>query len=342
MARHEGRVAEAASALAEALDAEVSGLVAHGAAFRPGHLYCLRCGSAVCEHASPPDARSVFAGYGPTGQPRYLDLPQWLLERGDPRVDRLYSGGAKGLVAVISSGRELAKDLLPAFQDRQIDYRIHGQVATGWFKVPATRTESSVQLALTFQVVSSAATGGRRRLGLNVLGRGPGDTPLQVLLDRLPKVPWSALARATERTLADIEAAQDHPDSTPERLSARIEGVLQSIGRRLERDRRSESRRTQHAEKRHQQGSRPTAMAHADLSRADLESVLVDRRRDTLVVVGDRGRAHIFSRAGKLVTSIRVTPDSVARKQARRQWRPARADELDGLRDQVGVTQEAR
>lgn len=65
--------------------------------------------------------------------------------------------------------------------------------------------------------------------------------------------------------------------------------------------------------------------------------MLVDRRRDTLIVVGERGRAHVFNRRGKLVTSIRGTPDSIARRRERGRWRPAEQEEIADLKERIGA-----
>ncbi|HEX6202922.1 MAG TPA: hypothetical protein VF100_07965, partial [Thermoanaerobaculia bacterium] len=117
----------------------------------------------------------------------------------------------------------------------------------------------------------------------------------------------------------------------------RLLGVLNGLARRLEKDRRASERKTRHARQRHAQGDRPTDMALADLARAGVEEVLVDRRQDTLVVLGDRGRTHVFSAAGKHVTSIRYQPEAIARRRQRDLWRPAAPEEVAALRERVAA-----
>ncbi len=338
------------------LVAELEAALGHRAAFRPGRIFCLRCASADCEHAAPPGPRQVFAGYGPSGVPRFLDFPQWLLERQHPEVDRIYRRPPE-LVTDIASGRDLCGELLSAFRDPAHDYRIHGQVAAGWFRLrgvlrPAARPAASERepvnaddgpgvLALTFQVLSSAERQGRRRgrrrLALNVVGAGFGGAPLESLHDRLDPIPWTSVARWGQSVLSSIERSQDRPKATPEVLSQRIEGVLTSIARRLEQERRSRDRRTTHADRRHAEGDRPTRMARQDLARAGDEAILVDERRQTTIVLGDRGRAHVWSGDGKLVTSIRYSPESIEGKKKRGLWRPAREEEILGLRKVTGT-----
>ena len=351
-------------ALAEAhrqLVGELEAALARHAAFRPGRVLCLRCAPAECEHGAPRSPREVFAGYGPSGTPRFLDFGQWLLERQHPEVERIYRRPPE-LVTDVASGRELSRQLLPAFRDRQNDYRVHGQVAAGWFPIRAAETsdrETSDRgprsapaetasaddapgvLALTFQILSSAVREGRRRgqrrLALNVLGSGFGGQPLESLHDRLDRIPWTSPALWGQSVLASIEQSQGDPSVTPELLSRRVEGVLTSIARRLEQERRSRDRRTGHAQRRHREGDRPTRMALEDLARAGSEAILVDERRQTTVVLGGRGRAHVWNAAGKLVTSIRYSPESIERKKKQGVWRPARREEIMGLRKITGV-----
>jgi len=343
-------VEEAVRQADETLQTELGALLAHRTAFRPGRIFCLRCSSTDCEHSAPPDSRHVFVGYGSSGMPRFLDFAQWLLERQHPRLDHLYEQPPQ-LVTEIISGRELTEQLVPAFRDRQTDYHVHGQVTAGWYRITRADATTAV-LALSVQVLSSshrdgrrrtrrksggAPRAGRRRLALNVLASGPDGEPLEELYHRLGSIPWTPVVQWSQSVLEAIERAQGRKSATPELLSRRVEGLLTAIARRLEQDRRSRERRTQHAEKRHTGGERPTRMAHADLARAGDESVLVDVRRKTIIVLGERGRAHVFNADGRLVTSIRYSPESIERKKSQEIWRPATADEVTALRKKVGV-----
>lgn len=53
-------------------------------------------------------------------------------------------------------------------------------------------------------------------------------------------------------------------------------------------------------------------------------------------MLGARGRAHLFSPAGKHVTSIRFDPPAIERRRDRKRWRPASRDEIDALQAAVG------
>lgn len=336
--RHETSIEHATEELMEELDAELDSLLTHRAVFQPGKVLSLRHDGPEPEHYGPEDPRQVFVGYGPSGVPQFRDFGQWMIERRDPRVELLYREPPR-LLTVVVSGRELAARLLPAFRDAKSDYRVHGQVAAGWFRVPGHGGREN--LALTFQVVSSrrgssASRSRRRRLGLNVLGMAPGGEPLETLYDRMHRLPWASAVDWAQEVLESIGRSVGRKSTTPEQLSKRIEGLLGGLARRLERPERSKKRRTRHAQKRHGEGERPTGSAQADLARASRENVFYDVRRETLVVLGERGRAHVFNPKGKLVTSIRTNPDAVARKQKKGTWRPASAEQVAELRRAAG------
>jgi hypothetical protein len=76
-------------------------------------------------------------------------------------------------------------------------------------------------------------------------------------------------------------------------------------------------------------------MALPDLAHATPENLLFDTRRETLVVVGDKGRAHVFSLTGKLVTSVRYSPAAIERRRGNGTWRPATPEEVAQVRSRV-------
>lgn len=338
----------AADQLEEAIDRELEALLTHRAVFRPGHVYCLRCASAECEHSELPDSRQIFVGYGPTGLPRFLDFAQWLLEVKHAGLDDLYRRPPRLVLAILPS-ELLESEILDAYKDRRGAFRIHGQVVAGWFQVPNAKGVQT-PIALTFQVVSSRRRHGKRRglrrLGLNVLARDPDGQPLDHLYDRLRTVPWTPVVRWGQQALESVEKSQAQDTKNTSRsgkakkrrkFEERIEGILRGIARRLEHDRRSRDRRTEHGQQRHTEGDRPTRMALGDLARARDESVLLDVRRKTFIVLGGRGRAHVWNNGGKLVTSIRYAPESIERKKAQGIWRSASPQEITHLRKSVGA-----
>lgn len=337
----EGTLERAGRAAEEAVQEAIQSLVAHSARFQPGRVFCLRCQSAVCEHSAPQSNRQVFTGYASTGVPRFADLGQWLLARRDPRVDLLYRDSPQ-LLATVSPGAELTGELMPVFLQNESGYKLHGQVAVGWYSTPSaapTGNGHREPLAVSFQVLSSRSRGGRRRFGLNVIGTGPGGQPLEHLYDRVGEIPWSGSVRWAQTVLGSIEhQLESAPRTPPQVVDQRIEGLVSALARRLEKGWRGEERKTQHARVRHREGDRPTRMALADFARATPENLLFDTRRETLVVIGDRGRAHVFNREGKLVTSIRYNPAIIEKRRQNGMWRPAVREEVDEVRQRLDVS----
>lgn len=316
--------------LSGSLDAALEALLAHRSAVRPGVVYCLRCRSADCGHGETPGPRQVFAGYGATGLPRFQDLGQLLLELGEEQVDRLYGRSKNRLLARVMGEELLTGEVLDAYRESDSEktdgYRLHGQVVAGWYTLPDDSGRPAT-LAVTLQIVSTQPRGSRRRFGVNVLGRTPDGSPLEILHDTLGEVPWSDSVRWAQRILDGLSAKKAS--------KRRIEGILSAMARRLEKDRRARGRKTRHGRERHAQGDRPTPMALPDLARAPERDILFDVRAETLVVLGDRGRAHVFTPAGKLVTSVRYNPASIARRREKGYWRPARKAEAEALRAAV-------
>jgi len=74
-------------------------------------------------------------------------------------------------------------------------------------------------------------------------------------------------------------------------------------------------------------------MALTDLARARPDRILFDTRNETVVVLGERGRAHVFNLEGRLVTSIRGEPSTVEKRRIKGIWRDASPSEVEALRD---------
>ncbi|MEM6792631.1 MAG: hypothetical protein AAF725_01515 [Acidobacteriota bacterium] len=326
--------AQAAEALREELRALLDAKLAEQAALTPGRVIDLRTGESGGADCQPPDERSVFAGYAASGAPRFQDFGQWLLDRGHPEQHKLYRQ-PPGLVTEICTAEELMSQVLPALRPENALARVRGQVVAGWFRVPAPGGLPAATLALTLQVLSVRTRRGKKtqeRWILDLLGVGPGGESLDEVVTRLDPVPWRGAVSWGQQALESFGRGKKQRGAE---LEKRILGVLGGVARRLHQVQRGRQRRTDHAEKRHQGGERPTRMAVVDLEKAAAGSFLVDRRHDTVIVLGDRGRAHVWSRVGKLVTSIRYTPDSIERKRNAEIWRPASADEASDLRQAV-------
>jgi hypothetical protein len=307
--------------LVSSIDSLLTDLVQQAAAFRPGHVWCHRCESSSCEHSYPTSSRQVFAGYTPTGLPRWEDFAQLCLERKHPQVDQLYDDPPTLLTAV-EDGATLHGQMLAVFDNGS--YELLGQLSAGFFSVRARAEEGRGVLALTVQVAASRARGKRVRLGLNLLGRAPSGEDLERLWDRHEELPWRKAVRWAQAALSTLNSGRGHSRATLER---RVDRILQGLARRLERDHRARSRRTRHAELRHASGRRPTPKALDDARGVSGDSLFVDERSGAVVVLGDRGRTHFFTTSGRLVSSVRYSRDAIERKLKSELWRPA-SDEL--------------
>ncbi|MEM9293060.1 MAG: hypothetical protein AAGD01_15370 [Acidobacteriota bacterium] len=328
-------ITKAREAFQHSVDNALQALITHRSVAQPGRVYCLRCASADCAHSRPLDPRQIFAGYGSTGIPRFEDFGQYLLARQDPEVEALYTTPSRFLTRVVA-GQELMRDLIEAYHDPHSGYRLHGQVMAGWYSLPAADgTLGSV--GVTFQALSSRGGGKqqrRRRMTLNVVVANLGDESLEQLYTRLGRLPWGSALRWAQKALDSLGARRKRLSAS--RLDERVEAILAGLARRLERTRRARSRRTEHAQQRHLQGDRPTPMALRDLHRAGRQDILYDTRRQTLVVLGERGRAHVFNQEGKLVTSVRYTQPAIERRRNTGHWRLASAEEMALLEKVLG------
>lgn len=303
--------------------------VQHVAAFRPGHAFCHRCGGPDCGHSLPPSSRHVLVGYAPTGLPRWEDFAQYCLEIRHADVDRLYDV-PPAFVTLQWNSDELHDRLLDAFDNPS--YRLLAQLAAGFFQVSAREEEGRGVIALTFQVAASRPRKGRVRLGLNILGKTPGGEELGMLWERQRELPWRRGVRWAQNALRTIQVP---PRGIDERLQGRIEGILRGLARRMEREQRGRSRRTRHAEQRHDSGERPTPKALEDASQARAEAFFHDERSGTIVVLGERGRTHFFTPEGKLVSSVRYSRDAIGRKLKQGVWREVPVEVSGELKEKI-------
>jgi len=312
------------TALCDEIDGVLRDAVVQAAAFRPGHAYCHRCETVECEHSQPPTCRHVFVGYAPTGLPRWEDFAQHCLDLRHPSVDRLYVE-PPAFLTLVQRGDALHGAMLSAFQNRS--YELMGQLIAGFFSVRRRPEEGRAVVAMTVQVAASHARSGPPRLGLNLLGRAPSGEPLERLWERHGELPWRKSVRWAQAALQGLS-----PRTGRAELLGRVEGIVQGLARRLEREQRARSRRTHHAEARHATGERPTRKAVDDARSVNGGEVLFDAAHGTLVVLGDRGRTHFFTTDGQHVSSVRYSRDAIARKRKLERWQPAPADLADALR----------
>ena len=330
---------ERATELVEAYrDRILEGLTAHKA-FRMGRVYCFQCDAPDCVHAVPGDPVETFVGYTPTGKPSWEGFANVLLRRGYERVDRLY-GDHPEVVALVQMAPELTGELLPGFGSGSLAYNVQGQVVLGLIP-EKLRLEPGAgdRVALTVQVVESRTGSDRSRLRLNVLGltvdqiaeaadRGPARSVAARLAESL------RIARQRLHSMGrQIELREKRGSDTE--VDKQISPLLHQLRGDLERIFKVRQERTRHAREHHEEGNRPIGQALTDARRASDDRFLLDERNKTVVVLGPKSRAHIFSAVGKHVTSMQLDPGELERKVGKQRWRPMALEDVVGFREKI-------
>ncbi|MEZ4472906.1 MAG: hypothetical protein R3F60_19390 [bacterium] len=315
------RVARLDAALRQAIDAQ------RPAAWRDGRVLCPRCESLECAHAAPPGPTTVFGGYAPTGWPQWLDFTQVCVDRRVPGLDGIFADPPQIVGYVETAG--LTAGLLPEYAAALEHWRPLGQVVVGPVPADPGRPRHAERHALTLQVVALERAGAPTSLRLNVLGLSA-----EVIVDAATEGPPRGIAEGLWRTLqqahrlvarlnrrAGTAAARGTPSIGPapcRRCWAACAPIWCASSE-------PRSWRTRHADDRHQAGGIPTETALGDAREAGDDRLYADTRRETVVVIGPRGRAHVFTPAGRHVTSLRLAPWRAGSPHRPRSLGPARA-----------------
>jgi hypothetical protein len=176
----------------------------------------------------------------------------------------------------------------------------------------------------TAQLVLSQPEGLPLQLRVNLLGLDESE-----LFDGAarcaPRAPLAqachALQRAQQRARKLERELQQGGVVGPE-LTRQAERLLSELRASLKRALSGHKHKTQHAQQRHHEMERPTSHARQDALSAGEERVFFDVHRDTVVAVGPKGRAHVFSERGAHVTSLRLGVGELERKIGQGRWRP--------------------
>lgn len=310
-------------------------------AFQEGRVYCYYCDNSDCGHSAPSNRAQTFMGYSANGKPTWQSLTNLLIERQDPRVERLFGSEPELVVIKQTSASGLVDDLLPGFARGNHGWRLIGQITAGMVARDLRMTRDGERIALTLQVVETRCGREGRRLRLNVIGSSTeeiatiaADGDAHTPAERLRRLLWATRQRlgAIGKRANEVER-RGGGVSLDEAARPVIDRLASDVSRVLKPARR----RTQHAEERHRSGERPTRTAIQDAIQASDHDVLLDTRRDTFVVLGPKSRAHIFTEQGKHVTSIQLAPGEVTRKMGRDRWRKLPRDEVAAFRGRVAA-----
>ena len=333
---------KSASELRKQIDEQIDDGLRASRAFRQGSVFSFLYDTADSDRCAPPEPTSVFAGYHPNGRPEWVSFTNLCIARGEERVDKLFDSNPE-VIAFVQTVDELDDGLLPEFGRESRAYKLLGQVVLGL--VPEhlmSRREDAQRVALTFQLVETRLSGVGPRLRLNVLGLSP-EQIANAAADSHRGSPAEGMRktlRATQRRVDTLGRQMRVAERAADEVyfEGRVNALLTQLRGDLEGIFRSHGRRTGHARERHIQSERPTSDAMRDLSRASDDRFLWDTRRETAVVLGPKGRAHIFSPEGMHVTSLRLSPGELERKKKRGRWRSLSADGITSLKGAAQIT----
>ena len=295
----------------------------HERALRPGAVYSYFEGSSHAEGCRPTEPRHIFDGYNSTGRPVFTDFVTMAIERKHPQIDRLLAGEDIVLTRV-TMGRVLRTQQLAEFGGNSPVFKILGQVDAGLFRVLG----AAGKCAFSFQLLRGTSLEGRVRLRLHAVGAvDPMDLADPSLLQILSRF---------QRQL-DVEAMRLQGQSTQGEVDeeAFVLPLLNDLAQRLQNRTRNTGRRTQHGLERSDAGDRPTSRAYPDAGEASDDAILWDLDQNTVVVLGGKGRVHVFTQQGKHVTSVVMQGAAIDRRRHMGRWRLAEPEERGEFRIQI-------
>jgi len=328
--------AEDGAALLSAIETHVAEATRALGGYRVGHVYCFQCGQPGCGHARPGTPAETFAGYSGTGKPMMQGFAELCMERGDDRVAKVYADPPQ-VIAFVQSAQELQSGQMPEFGGDGRSLAVLGQVVAGLLpEVYGALPDSHERVAVAIQVVETHGQRGSRRLRLNLLGTSWA-TLAAVVADEGPGGRAASLASALGVARRQLRARARDAQRSERRgrapnLPEVVLPLLQDLRRDVERIFRGHRFRTRHADLRRREGERPTMAAVAEARVAPANRLLRDRERETIVAVGKKGRAHVFTADGWHVTSLQLRPNEVHRKTERGRWQALEPAEVEAFR----------
>jgi hypothetical protein len=318
-----GDVRHAAGTAVEQILERVREVREHEKAQRPGAVYSYFADSSHAEGCRPTEPRQVFDGYSSTGKPVFSDFVTMAIERKDPDIERLLAGEDVVLTRV-TMGRVLRTQQLAEFGGNSPVFKILGQVDAGLFKL----LSSAGKCAFSFQLLRGTTLEGRVRLRLHWVGAAD---PMELADPAIMQI----LSRFQRRL--DTEALRLQGQSQQGEIDEEsfVLPLLNDFARQLQGRARSAGRRTQHGLERSEAGQRPTSRAYPDAGEASDASILWDLDQNTIVVIGPKGRVHVFTPGGKHVTSVVMQGAAIDRRRHMGRWRLAEPEERGEFRIQV-------
>ncbi len=316
---------KAAAATVESLLKKVHEVFEHERALVRGAVHCYFSGSSAADHCRPSSSREVFEGYSSTGRPEFVDFVTSAIERRAKGVEEL-ADGKSVIVANVAMGRVLRTAQLVEFGKGSPVYRILGQVDAGLFDVLGADEKA----AFSFQLLRGSTLEGRPRLRINPVGKCDladlADPSVGLIIQR-----FQSRLDADSLRLAGLEA-NGQPEETAEEFALPL---LQDLARQLVSQARRKGRRTEHAVERAEASQRPTAKAYDDARSVSDDQILRDDEQGTLIILGSKGRVHVFSPDARHVTSVVMTGSNIQKRRTQGRWFPAEPEERGEFRIQL-------
>lgn len=292
----------------------------HERALRPGAVYSYFAGSSHAEGCRPTEPRQVFDGYTSTGRPIFTDFVTMSIERKDPNIDRLLAGEELVLTRV-TMGRVLRTQQLAEFGGNSPVFKILGQVDAGLFKVLG----AAGKCAFSFQLLRGTTLEGRIRLRLHAVGAVD---PMELADPALMQI----LSRCQRHLDTEALRLQGQSQQGEVDEEAFVLPLLNELARQLQNRTRHAGRRTQHGLERSEEGQRPTSRAYPDAGEASDDAILWDLDQNTIVVLGGKGRVHVFTQQAKHITSVMMQGSAIERRRHMGRWRLAEPEERGEFR----------
>lgn len=284
--------------------------------FTEGFVYNHHDESADGPGCRPSEADQVFAGYDPMGRPLWQSYMQFLLDQKDESVDQLHQRRG-GPVTRLQRGKDLKSEQTGSFGKASKIYSLLGQLTSGYYELPKAfqPAANAERFALTVQIVETRDPKGRLILGLNVIGGGLLPNELESLLqDHGFRGLRDALSNA-RRSLTGLEqearmvlAARENDRF--HQIMRRVPRILQTLKDELE------GRGTPKRAAAPRQDDR----WKKDLPEASPRELVFDSARDSWILLGASGQAHVFAADGHHITSFPVAPDLIEKRIVSGRW----------------------
>lgn len=283
-----------------------------------GSVFCFYTDSATL----PPDPMSVFVGYDALGRPQWRPFLHLCMEAELPELPLIFEDPPRAVSLL--SAEHLSEALIEEVRAGRV-YDVLAQLTIGpvspRFTPPRQEEERRV---LTVQVVLSQPQEQPLQVRVNFMGLSESEL-FDVAARSAPRSPIAQARTCIQQAqlrVKRLEVQARQGALIGPNLRAQARRQLSWLRGALTRVINEGEGRTRHAQARHHQGERPTSHARQDALSAGEDRLLFDTHKETIIVIGPKSRAHVFSMSAAHITSIRLGVGELERKQGQGRWRP--------------------